>query len=210
MTLLRSWTTQERQDRGFTIMEVLVALSLLGLVMLVASTAFSAPFRAYLAGRKLADEQQNARLVLEWMTRRVRLAGVGVPLGTSEYFTEAGLNAVAFQADVDGDGTAELHRLCLDGAAGVVREQVGAVVTTTCTTGAPLTSRGVKPLTVVLLQFAYFDGQQVPLMPLPLDPAQRPAVAWVRIILGLDSNLSGAYELGTDLTFTMDASVRNY
>ena len=197
------------RQRGFTVLELLMALSLMGLMLLVAFTTFSIPFRAWMAGRKLADEQQNARLLLEWMTRRLRLAGVGVTAGTAEYFTEAGPGAVTFQADVDGTGGAELHRFCIDTTTGIVREQIGVGVTTSCTTGAPLTSRGVRPLKVALLRFAYFNGMQTPLTPLPLAPEQRPDVTWVRVVLGLDSNLSGAYEAADDLTFTTDAIVRN-
>jgi len=198
-----------RQETGFTVLELLMALSLLAVMLLVAFTVFSIPFRAWMAGRKLADEQQNARLVLEWMTRRLRLAGMGAPADVAEYFTEAGADAVTFLANVDGIGGAELHRFCIDTTTGVIREQIGGGVTTSCATGAPLTSRGIRPLKVVLLQFAYFDGQQKALTPLPLPSDERPGVAWVRIVLGLDSNLSDGYEAADDLTFTTDAIVRN-
>lgn len=201
---------RHQREGGFSVLELLVALSFLGLLMVATMMSFSVPLRTWIAGRKLADEQQNARLVNEWMSRRIRIAGVGVPAGTTELFTEAALNTVAFEADVDGDGIAESHRFCLDTATGVVREQIGAAVTTTCTTGSPVTSRGIRPLRVVQLRLVYFNGQQSPLTPLPLTASQREDVAAVRIILGLDSNLSGSYESTSDLTFPMDTNVRNY
>ena len=206
---LRLWATPRRQAQGFTVLELLMALSLLAVMLLVAFTVFSGPFRAWLSGRKLADEQHNARLVLEWTTRRLRMAGWGVPVGTEEYFTQAATDSVTFLANIDGMGGAEPHRFCIDADGGVVREQIGATVTASCATGAPLTSRGVRPLKVVLLQFAYFNGRQEPLSPLPLTQDQRPGVAWVRIVLGLDSDGSGAYGAASDLTFTTDVRVRN-
>jgi Tfp pilus assembly protein PilV len=200
-----------RGERGLSIMEVLVSLSLFGIVVTATAAGFIAPYRAWVSGRNMVNEQHSARTALEWMGRRLRLAGLNAPAGTGEFFTSAEQTAVAFRADIDRDGSAEERRFCLDTATGVVREQTGAAVTTTCTTGAPLTTTGDgRPLRIVFLDFQYYDGQEGWLTPLPLSATQRPLVARVRIVLGLDSNLSGAYEAANDLTLTMDASVRNY
>jgi len=196
-------------QRGATVLEVLVALSLFAVVALAGSWVFSATFRAWTAGRDLADEQQNARLVLEWMVRRIRLAGFNVT-STAEYFGEATATSVAFLADGDADGTPEWHRFCLEPTEGVVRAETGAI-SPGCTpaTGAPVTSRGLRPPRVLALRFAYYDGRQSPLGPLPLTAGQRPGIARVRITLRIDSNRSGALDAG-DLTITMDAVVRHY
>jgi len=202
---------RNRGERGFSILEILVSLTLFGVVMTATAAGFFAPYRAWMAGRNMINEQHNARVVLERMSRRVRLAGLNTPAGTGEFFTSAEQTAVAFQADIDRDGSAEGHRFCLDAATGIVREQIGAGVGTICALGAPITALGDgRPLRVVLLDFEYYDGMERSLTPLPLSAAQRPLVARVRIVLGLDSNLSGTYEAANDLTFTMDASVRNY
>jgi hypothetical protein len=168
----------------------------------------NAPFRAWLIGRRLAAEQQNARVAIEWMTRRLRLAGVGVAAGTGAYFTEATTTAVTFLADVNGDGAAELHRFCLDGAAGVIREQVAGAVTTGCTTGAPITAPNAGRSRIALLAFAYFDGYELLLTP-PLAGTQLAGVARVGMTLGLDSNASGSYDAGSDATFSAAVLVRN-
>ncbi len=202
-------------EQGFTVLELLVALALFGLVALAGSAVFSATFRGWTSGRDLADEQQNARVVLEWMTRRIRMAGYNTPVGTTAFFTEADATSLAFLADIDGDGTAELHRFCLEPTEGIVREEVGAVSTgCTTSTGVPITSRGIRPPRIVGLQFAYFDGREVDglgnlLGPLPLSAASRALMSRVRISLATDSNRSGALE-GSDLTITMDAVIRNY
>ncbi len=197
-------------EQGFTLLELLVALALFGLVALAGSAVFSATFRGWTSGRDLADEQQNARMVLEWMTRRIRMAGYNTPVGTTAFFTEADATSLTFLADIDGDGTAELHRFCLEPTQGVVREEVGAVSTgCTTSTGIPITSRGIRPPRIVSLQFAYYDGREAALTPLPLSSTSRTLVSRVRIILATDSNRSGALE-GSDLTITMDSVIRNY
>lgn len=210
MGVSRAGRAGPRDQRGFTILEVLVALALFGVVALATTAAFSSALRGMIAGRQFADEQQNARLALEWMHRRIRMAGVGAPAGTTEFVTEAAANAVAFRGDIGGSGWVA-RRYCLDTSQGVVMEQVDAQVSADCTSGAPITSRGIRPLRVVRLVFAYFTGQDVALTPLPLTATtQRSLVARVEITLGLDTNRSGAYEMTDDLTFTMNAVIRNY
>lgn len=198
-----AWVAFLRRETAFMVLELLMALGLLGLVFITASTAFNAPFRAYMAGKKFADEQGSARLVLERMTRRIRLAGLGAP--PASRFTEATTTSIAFQADLDANGSAEEIRYCLDPSQWMVREQLGSGISG-CATGAPVTSAGIQPVRVVLLTFTYFDGFERQLgVPPPL-----PEIARVRIRLGLDSNRSGTYEASGDLTFEMDARVRNY
>lgn len=197
-----------RSGRGSSVLEILVALSLFGLVALAGTYVFSATFRAWLSGRDWADEQQNARILLEWMVRRIRLAGYGVT-NTAEFFAQADATSVAFLGDVDGDGAPEWRRYCLETSQGVIREEAGTL-TSGCTTatGAPLTTRGIRPPRFLSLQFAYYDGRQLPLsVPVPAD--RRPSISRVRITLRSDSNRSGTLDAG-DLTITMDAVVRNY
>jgi hypothetical protein len=191
-----------RKEKAFTVLEVLIALTLLGVVLIATFSVFSSQFRAFMAGRKLANEHQNARLVLEWMGRRIRLAGLGAPAGIR--FTQRNSDAVAILADVDGNVIVEEHRYCIDAVEGVVREQIGSGVTyNSCATGSPLTSRGIQPLRVVQLQFAYFNATEGP-------PVNLQDVTRVRITLALDSNRNDTYDPGSDLTFTMDVRVRNF
>ena len=203
---------EHRDQSGFTILEVLVALSLLGIVSLTAFAVFTTSFRSLLAGRDSSNEQQNARAALEWMTRRLRMAGTGIPTGTVEFITEADTNAVAFRADVDGDGTAEWHRFCLDTSEGTVREDIDTTGTPTSactiTTGSSITSRGLRPMRVVALTFAYFRGDEVPLPSPPLSATDRALIRRVRLTLSLDSNRSSTSD-PQDLTFTMDVVLRN-
>ena len=114
-------TAPRRPATGFSTIEILVALALMGALAIAGGAFFSSTFGSWMKGRELADQQQNARLVLEWMVRRIRLAGVNVPAGPG--FTTT-TDSIAFNADLNLDGTSERYRYCLDTAAGVVREQV--------------------------------------------------------------------------------------
>ena len=190
-----------------TLLEVLVALTLFALVAIVVFAVFNGTIKAMISGRGFADEHQNSRLVLEWMTRRLRLAGLGVAPGTA--FTQATATSVAFRHDADRDGSAEARRFCWDVSEGAIREEAGPP-SAGCTsgTGSPVTSRGVRAMRVVLLDLRYFRGDEVELVR-PLNASDLRQVRRVRITLGLDSNRSAAYEAQRDLTFTMDAVLRN-
>lgn len=198
-------------QQGATLLEMLVAMALFGLVTLTAFVVFDTSYRSLLVGRDFSDEHQNGRLVLEWMTRRIRLTGVATLPGTVPWFTNASSSTVAFLAlDSDGDGNVDEHRFCLDTSQGIVLEEVAespATTSGTCSTGAPITSGGtsVRPLRIVNMSFAYFNGADTQLTSFP---GQLAAIRRVRIVLGLDSNRSGLYEAATDLTLTMNAVVR--
>jgi len=205
-------TTQRRRPRqdGFTVLEVLLALALFGTILVSAWAVFSSYFRAFNVGRDFADEHQNARATLEWITRRVRMAQVaaqssGAPLP---------LDALNLIADLTRDGTLEQYRFCLDATEGVVRQQqispAGSAPPATCTAGDPLTSRGVRPLRVVALEFRYYAGAGgAPELPPGLVPGGViPGVGRVEITMVVDSNRSGARDSG-DLTLVSSAAIRN-
>lgn len=208
MTRHATRNADRHDERAFTVLEVLVALSLFGVVLLTGFAAFNASYRGLVAGKEMADEHQNARLVLEWITRRIRLAGIGAPPGTTAFFSEAAPSALAFVADADADGVLEWRRYCLDAGAGAVREEVREPAPTPlpfaggACSGDPITSQGLHALRVSALQFSYFNGQEAATGALS-------QIRRVRIVLGLDSNRSGAYESAQDVTFTMDAVLRN-
>jgi type II secretory pathway pseudopilin PulG len=204
--------TQGRRPRpgGFTVLEVLLALALFGTILVSAWAVFSSYFKAFNVGRDFADEHQNARATLEWITRRARMAQVvaqssGTPLP---------LDALNIIADLDRDGAQEQYRFCLDTVEGVVRQQqvtpAGSAPPAGCTFGDPLTSRGVRPVRVVALGFRYYagGGGAPPVPPGVGAGGIIPGVGRVEITMVLDSNRSGAPD-GGDLTLVSNAAVRN-
>lgn len=203
------------RQSGLTLLEVLVSLSLLGVVMLASFSALNVPFRAYLAGRDIADEQQNARFVLEWMVRRIRVIGLGYDKTLAEpaAVREAGANSLAFLADADGDGNQYWYRYCR--ASGTVYEHrlsSNPGTAPTCGTGAgaaPLTSRGIRPVFVETLDFKYFDNTETQLSSTDLaTETGRAQIARVQIALGLAANRPVTGGPG-NIRITINATLRN-
>jgi len=200
-----------RQHRGgFTVLEVLLALALFGAVLVSTWAMFSSYFKAFNVGRDFSDAHQNARTTLEWITRRVRMAQVAAQSSGTPLPPDA-LNIIV---DLNRDGTQEQYRFCLDAIEGVVRQQrispAGSSPPATCTSGDPITSRGVRPQRVVALEFTYYGGADGPL---PVPPGVGPggvipSVGRVEIKMTLDSNRSGSADSG-DLTLVTVVATRN-
>lgn len=191
------------RERGLSLVELLIALGLLGIVMLCSGAAVGAISRAWTTARTLAEEQQNARLALEWMTRRLRLAGLGV---AGSGVQEGAAEAVAFDVALTPRSRPERHRFCLDRDDGIVREQIGDDVSTSCTRGGPLNGPASP---VVHLSFTYFDRANRRLETLPLSPDGRAQVVRVRVLLAFDRNRSGRYEPDRDVPFVGEVVIRN-
>lgn len=186
-----------RDPSGLTLVELVLALCLLGVVLIAATTALAGTFRAWRAAVRQAEEQQNARLALEWMVRRLRQVGPAA-------LTSGGAESVSFRADFGG---ADRHRFCLDRKRWVVRHQSGEQVTSTgCGSGAPITTPGGETLPhVVSLEFTYFDGADN-VLPVPLDASALALVRRVRI--GLSTGMAGRYEASSPLSLSAEIALR--
>ena len=65
--------------RGFTLIEILIALGIFLFVLFAVYTTFETSRSTYAAGEQKADIQQTARLAMELMEHDLRLAGYGFP-----------------------------------------------------------------------------------------------------------------------------------
>ncbi|GBC60191.1 hypothetical protein DENIS_1142 [Desulfonema ishimotonii] len=63
-----------RPDRGFTLLELLISLTILGVIMVIVFGAFRVGVRAWEKGEKDLDTQQRYRSVLELMQRQLASA----------------------------------------------------------------------------------------------------------------------------------------
>lgn len=93
-----------RNQEGFTLAEVLVALALAALVSSIAFATLSAQNKAYLAQTEQVTMQQNLRAGFNLMVSEIRQAGYD-PKGTSGAgMISAQSDRIQFSMDRDGDG----------------------------------------------------------------------------------------------------------
>ena len=158
--------TPDRPSRsaGFTIVEVLVALSIFVVILIGIMQLFEPSSLGYPAAQRAMNAPRNGRVAMDVMARQIRMAG---------YFPEnidsnngndqsnsvelATDTALAVAGDLDGTGVSTTFLFCLD-SGGVRRVQGprGAPGSYTCRSGAVLAD-GVSRL-----GFAYYDGNNNP------------------------------------------------
>lgn len=73
--------SHRRREAGFSLMELMVSLALMGIVMLALMQNFSAQQRTYVMVDQLTEAQQSLRAISDLMEREVRLAGFMVDEG---------------------------------------------------------------------------------------------------------------------------------
>lgn len=66
-------------SRGFTLIELMIAMAISGVVAMAAFTIFRTANWSSHTQEQLAEAQQNARAVVEQMSRDIRVAGFGLP-----------------------------------------------------------------------------------------------------------------------------------
>ena len=98
MRLLKLGKTQ-----GFTLFELLVAIGLGMSVLAVVTTTFIAQAKVYNAQEQIKEMEQNARGVLDLITRELKMAGYK-PNGGSFSGLPFSETELRIQADLDGNG----------------------------------------------------------------------------------------------------------
>jgi type IV pilus assembly protein PilW len=104
--------------QGFTLVELLVAIAISGIVAGAIFTAFQSQQKSYLAQDQVAEMQQNLRAAMDFVVRDIRMAGYsqGAPgFGITDIrpknindivdVTITGNGAFEFTADFDDNGT---------------------------------------------------------------------------------------------------------
>lgn len=112
---------------GFTLVELMIALSISGIVLTAGYQMFTGQRQTYSLQNEIAQMQQNVRASEHMMVREIRMAGyevadmyIGVDVpgqpfsdGEKNAFEEATSQSIAFTSDVDGDGKMETIRYSL-------------------------------------------------------------------------------------------------
>jgi Tfp pilus assembly protein PilW len=134
---------------GVHLVDLLVALALLGLVLSATVTVLGQGQRAYTAGVGRVESQQSARVALARMARELRQAGG--QSGTLPALAVAEPSRLVIQHELDGDGVASGRgeTVTWQLSAGVLRRNAGA--------GAQPIVNGVQALS-----FRYLDADARP------------------------------------------------
>lgn len=92
-----------RPEDGYTLVELLVAMLIMGVVITVAMTVVVNSQETVTTSRQLQDINEEARQAINRMTRDVRQA-TQVLIAVNPDGADDALTAVRFEADFDGDG----------------------------------------------------------------------------------------------------------
>lgn len=136
-----------RPHAGFTIVELMVALAILGIVSTAAFGIFVSLSRGYTRTNVAAESQQDLRLTIDFMVRDIRMAGLD-PLKTRVFGVTTALNdSLVFTADRNLNGDLEVpdEQIAYQFAGGTLTMNDGGTTATLCD--------GITDFA-----FTYFDG----------------------------------------------------
>ena len=217
---------RRRRQRGFTIVEVLVALSIFLLILMGIMQVFEPSNLAYQTSQHKLNVQQNGRVAMDIMARQIRMAGYfpeNIDTNTAndqsnsiEIATDA---AVAVAGDLDGSGATNAFFFCLDnGGLKRVQGARGVAASYTCANGTVLAE------SVTSLAFAYYDANNNPIPNPPAGPYQLDAqavgaapnfatttqrAAVRRVVITLTARESVPNQPAQTYTLTSDVRLRN-
>ena len=188
--------TQQSDRRGLTMIELMVSLSIFGIVMGVVFSFLVGARDSYQDTRQRVHYQQSMRAVLSLMTREVRSSGCDPTSAGFESIAIASVNALQCRADLNGDGDTtdvspdESVTYGYNAAAGELLRFDGAVAITVL--------RGLNNLT-----FTYFDAGGAVLGAVPLNALDRAMVRYVEVMI------DGETDRGEPVSYTTRIAVRN-
>jgi prepilin-type N-terminal cleavage/methylation domain-containing protein len=95
---------QSSGRKGFTLLEVLVAIAVFALIVTAAAGTFAAIQQAWRKQRNTIDLAQNARWAMEFMANEIRPSSISAVPAWARAQIQAGGRRIQFGRDVDGDG----------------------------------------------------------------------------------------------------------
>ncbi|MCF8040027.1 MAG: prepilin-type N-terminal cleavage/methylation domain-containing protein [Desulfohalobiaceae bacterium] len=123
-------------DKGFTLTELLIAMTISLLILASLGTIFLSQLKTYNVQEQLIEMTQNARAAMDFMSREIRMAGYGVPKSNLSCWIDwvAGVTmskAVTIEDGSGASGSDIIHiAACFDGPASTLSSAVSAGSTT--------------------------------------------------------------------------------
>jgi type IV pilus assembly protein PilW len=112
MELLGNKLTMKNQN-GFTLIEILIALAIAGVVMAGVYSAYYSQQKSYVTQEQVVAMQQNLRVAMYYMEREIRMAGCDPTEDAGAGIQTAGSNSIRFTLDIhdgvdnDSDGSVD-------------------------------------------------------------------------------------------------------
>lgn len=101
-------TYLERRDAGFTLLEILVALAMVGIVGVAMMNVFIANQKVYVDQDEVVAMQQNLRSGFDIMVQEIRMAGFAGDADTSVGIVTAAADNIVFTLDYDENGAVDV------------------------------------------------------------------------------------------------------
>ena len=181
--------------RGFTLVELLVAMAVSSIVLASVAAAYRTQIRTHATQQMVVDMQQNIRGAMYIMQREIRMAGHD-PTGLSGASILVADDAVLqFQSDDNGDG---------DFTGGDdTMEQVRYAMTADGALGRQLWNGPLSPLAenIDAINFVYLDGANPPNVlatPVPASNLSDIRSVQITIVARSGQNLPGLFYQATD------------
>jgi len=160
-----------RNQDGFTLVEMMVAISIFLLILVGVFQVFEPSNKAYLNSQHKLGVQQNGRVAMDTIVRQIRMTGyfpenvndTNLANDVSNRIQAGSESALAVAGDLDGSGSSNVFMFCLDPAAPpngglkVGRGPLGTAASYICSNGNVLAE------SVTALSFAYFDAANNPI-----------------------------------------------
>jgi len=190
----RNWQCPDR--RGLTLIELMISLSVFGVIMGVVFGFLTVARSSYQETREKVQYQQSMRAVISLITREVRSTGCDPTSAGFEPFGLATTMSINCQMDLNGDGDTT---------------DVGPDESVTygynAGTGELIRSDGAVTMTVLRdltnLTFTYFDASGAVLGAVPLNALDRSLVRYVEVML------DGKTLHGEPVSYTTRIALRN-
>ncbi len=90
---------------GFTLVELLIAMAIAGIVMAGVYSAYSSQQRSYIVQEQVAAVQQNLRVAMYFMEREIRMAGCDPKGSAGAGIRTASPNSIRITMDITGGQT---------------------------------------------------------------------------------------------------------
>lgn len=95
---------RKSQCKGFTLIEILIALAISGIIMTGVYTTYMSQQKSYIIQNQVVDMHQSLRAAFYIMTREIRMACYDPKITNNYKIIKADENGFGFDADLNNDG----------------------------------------------------------------------------------------------------------